>query len=155
MAAIGSTCAGTSAIGTTVTAEMKIIVWPITAGIVVVVVVAVVAVVIVGILVKVQVMLRSFSFCRAFVFSVAQQKEINVGRAELGEFAIVAKDDDCDLRVGQDSQLVRFLEEAGFALEVSDGSVAILLDGLDLDLLATHLVVLEKGCKAVVEVMRV
>lgn len=152
MAAIGTTCAGTSAIGTTVTAEMKIIVWPITAGIVVVVVVAVV---IVGILVKVQVMLRSFSFCRAFVFSVAQQKEINVGRAELGEFAIVAKDDDCDLRVGQDSQLVRFLEEAGFALEVSDGSVAILLDGLDLDLLATHLVVLEKGCKAVVEVMRV
>lgn len=84
-------------------------------------------------------MLRSLSLGGAFVLGIAQEVKVDIGRAELGKFAVVAKDDDGDLRVCQDGEFMRLFEETGFALEIGDGSIAILLDGLDLDLLATHL----------------
>ena len=50
----------------------------------------------------------------------------------------MAKDNDSHVRVGQYGELVRLFEETSFALEVGDRSVAILLNGLDLDLLPAH-----------------
>lgn len=50
----------------------------------------------------------------------------------------MSKDDDRDIRVREDGQLVGLFEKARLALEVRDGAIAILLDALDLDLLATH-----------------
>ena len=82
--------------------------------------------------------MRAFPLGYAIVFGVAQEEEVDVGGAELGELAIVAKDDDGHLRIGQDGEFVRLFEETGFALEIGDRAVAILLDGLDLDLFATH-----------------
>lgn len=100
-----------------------------------------VVMIVVRVSVEVEIVLGTFSFGDAIVLGVSEKEQIYVGGTKLGELSIVSKDNDSDLRVGQDSKLVRLFEQASLTLEIGDGSIAVLLDGLDLDLFATHAVV--------------
>jgi hypothetical protein len=50
----------------------------------------------------------------------------------------VAENDDSDVDGAEHGELVRLLEQTAFALQKRHGAVAVILDGLDLDLSATH-----------------
>jgi hypothetical protein len=84
---------------------------------------------------------------------------VDVARRKLVQLLVVAKDDDGDVHGAQHGELVRLLEQAAFALQKSaaagqrwpdtctrgasgyfylHGAVAVVLDGLDLNLAAAH-----------------
>lgn len=50
----------------------------------------------------------------------------------------MAEDDDGYVDRAQNRQLMRLFEQAALALEEGDRTVAVVLDGLDLDLAAAH-----------------
>jgi hypothetical protein len=82
--------------------------------------------------------LGAFMFVRIAIVLVAANSRIDVARRELIEFIVVTEDDDGDVYGAQDGELVSLLEKATLALEEGDGAVTVILDGLDLDLAATH-----------------
>lgn len=71
---------------------------------------------------------------------VSAEGLLDVGRGELVELLVVAEDDDGDIDRAEDGELMSLLEEPSLAFEKGDGAVAIVLDGLDLDLAAAHFV---------------
>lgn len=89
---------------------------------------------------------------------VSSNRLVYVARGEFVQFLVVAKDDDSHVDRAEDGQLMRLLEQTAFPLEkgtntnsvstqhlnevgrVFDlhGTIPVILDGLDLDLSATH-----------------
>jgi hypothetical protein len=70
---------------------------------------------------------------------VSTDQVAHVGRRVLVELLVVAKDEDGDIDGAEHRELMRLLEETALALEESDWAVAVILDGLDLNLPSTHL----------------
>ena len=58
---------------------------------------------------------------------------VDVSRRVLVQLLVVAEDDDGDIDGAQDGELMRLLEEAAFALEEGDGSVAVIADCIGLE----------------------
>lgn len=69
---------------------------------------------------------------------VSAEGFLDVGGGELVQLLVVAEDDHSNVDRAEDGELMGLLEEAALALEKGDGAVAIVLDGLDLDLAAAH-----------------
>jgi hypothetical protein len=102
--------------------------------------------------------LGAFVFVRIAIVLVAANSRIDVARRELIELIVMTEDDNGDVYGAQDGELVSLLEKTTLALEEGAGSgsaavamggggrveaclhgaVTVILDGLDLDLAATH-----------------
>lgn len=76
--------------------------------------------------------LRPFMLVGAAVVLEAADNLIDVGGRVLVQLLIMAEDDDSNVDGTEDGELMGLLEQAAFALEECDGSVAIVPDGLDL-----------------------
>lgn len=57
---------------------------------------------------------------------ILQQQLIDVSGAELGQFAVVTKDDNSNLGICEGGQLICLLEQTRFAFEVRDLAIAAL-----------------------------
>lgn len=93
---------------------------------------------------------------------ISADELVHVGRGVFVELLVVAEDEDGDVDGAEDGELVRLLEETALALEKGSAqaesatrrlergarhvhrAVAVILDGLDLDLPSTH----GGGCEA-------
>jgi hypothetical protein len=75
--------------------------------------------------------------CTAIIL-IAANCLVDVARGELVQLLVVAKNDDSHINRAEDRELVGLFEEAALALEEGNGAVAVVLDGLDLNLSATH-----------------
>lgn len=67
-----------------------------------------------------------------------KMRETSESEDALEQLAVGVEDDDGHVGRAQDAELVRFFEEAVLALEERDLAVAVVLDGRDRDLAATH-----------------
>lgn len=82
--------------------------------------------------------LGSLVLVGAAIVLIAANGLVDVARRELVQLLVMAEDDDGDIDGAQHGELVGLLEETALALEEGDGAVPVVLDGLYLDLPATH-----------------
>jgi hypothetical protein len=75
--------------------------------------------------------------CAAIIL-VPANRLVDIARGEFVELLVVAEDDDGHIDGAEHRELMRLLEKTAFALEEGDGAVPVVLDGLDLNLSATH-----------------
>lgn len=80
----------------------------------------------------------AFMFVGRTIVLISSQRLVNVSRGELVELLVVPKYYHRHIDRTQHRQFVSFLEQAALALEKRHGPVAIILDGSDFDLPATH-----------------
>jgi hypothetical protein len=81
----------------------------------------------------------TFVLLRTTVILISGNKITHVCRRVLVQLLIVAEDENGNIDGAQDGKLVCLLEQAALTLKECDRTIAVILDGLDFDLSATHL----------------
>jgi len=74
----------------------------------------------------------------AAIILISADSLVNVARRELVQLLVVTENDDGYVDGAEYGKLMRLLEQTALALEESYGAIAVVLDGLDLNLPATH-----------------
>lgn len=97
----------------------------------------VVIIIVVAVLLAHEVLGALVFVCAAIVL-VATNGLVDVARRELVQLLVVAEDDDSHVDRTENGELVGLFEQAALALEEGDRAVAVVLDGLDLNLSAAH-----------------
>lgn len=82
--------------------------------------------------------LRAFVFVRSAIILESRDRLVDVTGGVLVELLVVTKNDDGHVDRAQDRELVGLLEQSALTLEEGYRPVAVVLDGLDLDLATTH-----------------
>lgn len=80
----------------------------------------------------------AFVLVRTAIILIATDGLIDIARRELIQLLVVAEDYDGNIDGAENGELVSLFEKTTFALEKGYGAVPVILDGLDLDLSATH-----------------
>lgn len=77
-------------------------------------------------------------FVRSAIILESRDRLVDVTGGVLVELLVVTKNDDGHVDRAQDRELVGLLEQSALTLEEGYRPVAVVLDGLDLDLATTH-----------------